>query len=503
VNSFLSHQSSSLARFAVFLSATVALYWSTVSQLASTVWNVETFSHGILIPAIVVWLVWRNRNEIFNEPVNSSWLALLGLAACIMVWFLGKIVDFRVLQNFGLVGMIVAGWAVCVGMSVFKKSLFPALFLLFVVPFGTFLDQPLMHATADITVRTLRMLGIPVFQDGLQFRLPTGNWSVIEACSGLRYLLASIILGSLFAYLNFTSWAKRLGFVFLCIVVALIANWIRAVTVVVVGHLSNMRFGTGDDHVWYGWVFFGIVMYAVFFLANRFTEIPQTAELSPTGKSESTQNSSTQMSGKLWLPVLVALVLIISARTAATNVSDKRIRENFFSNIVATSSLSSVDNLTYEPNFTNSVSNLKLKDLKNDVNSTEIFAAYYADQVNKGKMITGENALVKTDSNWKIVTFDKPPADNQNDFFYEAIVQAGTTRRLVFYWFQFADSSTPNRYAAARIQLTRALKFQPDEAVFVAISMPVSLDMNATRNQLRATANMFRNTLTAKLESQN
>jgi hypothetical protein len=45
--------------------------------------------------------------------------------------------------------------------------------------------------------------GHPGLPRGLQFVIPSGSWSVIEACSGVRYLIASFMVGALFAYLNY------------------------------------------------------------------------------------------------------------------------------------------------------------------------------------------------------------------------------------------------------------------------------------------------------------
>jgi exosortase A len=489
-------QRESIVKFAIFLAAILGLFWSTVVQLSHTIWTVETFSHGILIPGIAAWLVWRKRNVIFDAPHDTSWIAVTGVALCAAIWFAGKLVDFRILQNFGLVGLVISGWAVCVGLTVFKKSLFPALFLLFVVPFGTFLDQPLMQGTADVTVRTLRLLNVPVFQDGLQFKLPSGNWSVIEACSGLRYLLASIILGSLFAYLNFRSWAKRSFFIAICILVAIVANWIRAVTVVLVGHFSDMRLGTGDDHVWYGWAFFGLVMYAVFYLANRLTEEESVKERA----SDSTLIAAVPAGPRsiiLWSPVLISLLLAALARFFVAGLLDKAPRNDFFAGISPMQSLTATNVLTYEPDYANGIATLKMS----APNEVEAFVSYYANQANKGKMITGENGLVKVNSDWKIVSFDQPYANSESDAMYEAIVQKGASQRMVLYWFQLPSFNTPNRYVAARKQLIRALTFESDEALFAAVSAPVTRDAGATRNQLRESALVIRKALAEKLES--
>lgn len=89
-----------------------------------------------------------------------------------------------------------------------------------------------MEWTAKITVICLRMSGIPVYQEGLQFVIPSGNWSVVEACSGIRYLIASVTVGTLFAYLNYRSLKRRLLFVVVSFLVPIIANWARAYIIV-------------------------------------------------------------------------------------------------------------------------------------------------------------------------------------------------------------------------------------------------------------------------------
>ena len=126
--------------------------------------------------------------------------------------------------------------------------------------------------TADFTVAALRASGIPVYREGLQFVIPSGSWSVVEACSGIRYLMASFMVGSLFAYLNYRSWRRRLAFVAVSLVVPIVANWLRAYMIVMLGHLSGNTLAVGVDHLIYGWVFFGIVIMAMFMVGARWSE---------------------------------------------------------------------------------------------------------------------------------------------------------------------------------------------------------------------------------------
>ena len=106
----------------------------------------------------------------------------------------------------------------------------------------------------------VRASGIPVYRDGLQLVIPSGTWSIIEGCSGIRYLIASLMVGALFAHLNYRSTSRRLMFMLVALVVPIVANWFRAYMIVMIGHLSNNRLAVGVDHLIYGWVFFGVVI---------------------------------------------------------------------------------------------------------------------------------------------------------------------------------------------------------------------------------------------------
>ena len=56
------------------------------------------------------------------------------------------------------------------------------------------------------------------------------------------------------------------------IVVPVVANWLRAYMIVMLGHLSNNTIAVGVDHLVYGWVFFGIVIMLMFWIGARWAE---------------------------------------------------------------------------------------------------------------------------------------------------------------------------------------------------------------------------------------
>jgi len=245
----------------------VIFYDTTLAMVR--VWAVnETFTHGFLVLPLVIWLILQKKSQISSiEPVPEPWA--FGLLLLLLTgWLVGAAVDVEIVQQFFMVTIILISIWIAAGRQVLFYVLFPLMFLYFAVPFGQVLIHPLMLFTADFTVALIKMVGIPVYRDGLSFTLPTGSWSVVEECSGVRYLIASFLLGSIYAYLNYSSIKKRVIFILLSLVVPIIGNSLRAFGIVIIGHFSGMKLAIGIDHLVYGWVFFGFIIFLLFYAGS-------------------------------------------------------------------------------------------------------------------------------------------------------------------------------------------------------------------------------------------
>jgi exosortase A len=290
-----------LVLLALFQDTAVSMVWIWIRS--------ETYTHAFLVPVISAWLVWRRRGHLRGLPVRPVPWLLLPIALICLGWLAGRLATVQAATHFALVSLIVISVPAVLGWAVARALTFPLLFLFFSVPFGEFMVPQLMEWTADFTVTALRWTGIPVYRDGLQFVIPSGNWSVVEACSGIRYLIASLMVGSLFAYLNYRSPRRRAAFILVSILVPLVANWLRAYMIVMLGHLSGNKIAAGADHLIYGWVFFGIVIALMFMIGARWADADGVAEPvisgvegrdpSPVGKSE----------GAVWLQAVGVLFL--------------------------------------------------------------------------------------------------------------------------------------------------------------------------------------------------
>lgn len=255
--------------------ALFALFWPTVYSMVEIWERSETYAHGYFIFPITAWLLWRCRAALaqIQPAIELRGLILLALAGA--GWLLADAGSVNVMAQYGFIAMLIAVVLTLLGWPFVRAALFPLLFLFFAVPVGEFLIQPLMGVTADFTVALLQLTGIPVYREGMFFSIPSGNWSVVEGCSGLRYLIASVTLGVLYAYLTYRSWRRRLLFTVAAIIVPILANSGRAYLIVMIAHLSDMKLAVGIDHFIYGWVFFGLVMLLLFWIGSFWREDDQ------------------------------------------------------------------------------------------------------------------------------------------------------------------------------------------------------------------------------------
>ncbi len=247
-------------------------YFGTAASIVSIWERSATFAHGYVIVPISLWLVWQRRELLAQLPVRPCLPALAALVLCGAAWMLALLGDVLIVRQYAFALMIPLTVLAVAGVAITRAIAFPLGFLLFGVPVGEGLIDPLIQITASFTVDALRMTGIPVLREGNNFSIPSGDWSVVEACSGLRYLISSITLGCLYAYLTYRSAWRRALFVLVALLLPILANGLRAYMIVMIGHLSGMTMAVGVDHLIYGWAFFGLVMLLLFWIGSFWRE---------------------------------------------------------------------------------------------------------------------------------------------------------------------------------------------------------------------------------------
>ena len=446
---------------------------TTLSTIA--IWQrSDTYAHGFLIFPISAYLIWTRRNELLALPPQPSVLGLVALIGLGFIWLLAQSAEVLVVSQYALVAMVPAlVWAI-LGYRVGFALLFPLLFLLFAVPVGEFLLPPLMNFTADFTVAALRITGIPVFREGNFFTVPSGSWSVVEACSGLRYLIASLTLGCLFAYLTYRSVWRRIAFIAFSIVVPIIANGFRAYMIVMIGHLSNNRLATGVDHVIYGWVFFGFVMMLLFWIGSRWRE-PDESISDKEAESRRLQGSASVPLGKI-AAFATASALIAAVWPTYARYLDMLPANSTPINLTSPSAsppwLATGHTITdWQPLFLTAPGQLK-QAFSKDGKSVELLIKYYRNQHQDAELINSNNQLTSTrHATWGLISNDSSEVrvGDRSLSFVEAKLRSPRSKLLVWTWYWVGDHYTDNIYLAKIYQAKAKFLNQGDDAAAIFI----------------------------------
>ena len=235
-------------------------------------WNIDTYTHVLLVPPIIAWLVAIKAKEL-ALIVPKPWLpGLAVIAVGIALWAIGRISEINLIAHAGAVGALQGLVIASIGPRTSLLLALPLCFAVFLVPFGDEIVPPLQAITAEIAVALTHASGIPAEVDGIYIDTPVGLFIVAEACSGVKFLVAMVTLAVLVAYTRFESWTRRALFMLASIIVPIIANGVRAWGTIYIAQSQGVEFAAGFDHIFYGWIFFAIVVTLILVAAWRWFE---------------------------------------------------------------------------------------------------------------------------------------------------------------------------------------------------------------------------------------
>lgn len=297
--------------------AIVFAYATVLVKLFTDWWNDENYSHGLLIPFIIGYILWTQRDRLARASVRPS--LLLGGAAIVFALFAlwagvagAELYTQRLSLILLLTGITVYFW----GFSLLRVLLVPLglLFLAMPIPAIVFnkIAFPLQLFASRCAVWSMSMLGIPVLRQGNIIELKplnsfdTKKLEVVEACSGIRSLMTLMTLAVVFAYFTHTpsgdppSSGKRFGWlrsywfwrsaiiVVSAVPIAILTNAFRVSGTGVLAHYYGTAVADGFFHSFSGWAIYiaaFIMLFGIGMILDRFKPAPPDGEHSVERKS--------------------------------------------------------------------------------------------------------------------------------------------------------------------------------------------------------------------------
>lgn len=228
--------------------AVLPLYLPTLFWLVRSWLHNSYYSHGFLIPLVSLVIAWGKRESLKREePSRGAFLALaVGMAACVA----GFAWSIRSLSGVSLV-LVLAGlvW-VFYGLKAVRAMAFPIGFLVFMIPFPFFNEVAfrLQYVSIHSCTFLLHALGLSIATIGSEITLGETTFAIGLPCSGLNTLVALVALAAVFAYMLDRPAYKRVIIFMLSLPVAMLANALRIVSIILIAHYYQVEFATGFYH---------------------------------------------------------------------------------------------------------------------------------------------------------------------------------------------------------------------------------------------------------------
>ena len=295
-----------------------AVYSAVLAKLGSQWWTDENYSHGLLIPFIIGFILWSERDRFIGaaKAPQLGWGAA-AVAGALLVLLAGTAGAELFLQRASLVlmlgGIVVYFW----GWRVLRLALVPLALLALAIPIPVIVFNkiafPLQLFASRCAVWAMRLFDIPVLRQGNVIELMPLNsltpkkLEVVEACSGIRSLMTLLTLAVVYAYFTHPrgdrdsgggttsgrfGWLKSYGFwrssmlVFAAVPIAIITNALRVSGTGVLSHYYGTEVADGFFHSFSGWVVYIVAFLLLFAFGSLLDLIGKRRQKKQTATTE-------------------------------------------------------------------------------------------------------------------------------------------------------------------------------------------------------------------------
>jgi exosortase len=282
--------------------ALIFAYATVLIKLGNDWWVDENYSHGLLIPFVIGYIIWLQRDKLAAvKPQPATLCGGLAIAAALFALWAGVAGAELFTQRLSLL-LILAGTVVYfVGFRLLRWMLVPLVLLFLAIPIPAIIFNriafPLQLFASRCAVWSMSMLGIPVLRQGNVIELKplnsieTRKLEVVEACSGIRSLMTLVTLAVVFAYFTHPrsdnpqppnglfSWLRSYGFwraailVGSAVPIAILTNAARVSGTGILSHYYGTRVADGFFHSFSGWAVYIVaflLLFAVGWVLDRF-----------------------------------------------------------------------------------------------------------------------------------------------------------------------------------------------------------------------------------------
>lgn len=443
-------------------------------------------SHGPLVLICTLYLLILKRDQFRKLAADPEPIGFLLLALLLIVLFLAELTEISALQMFIMPLLVLSSIYILLGKQYLKITLVPITIMFFALPIWGPVVPTLQDITTWVTEFNLNVLGRPVYVVGNYLNVTGGVFLIEEGCSGLRFLLIAVILSLINSDLNSHSVKQGIVSLLVAVGLALLANWVRVIIIVVLGDMTNMQHSLVHDHGDFGWVIFLFVVLIPFLLISRIISRP-TIETVKTKESWSAAKATPR-------PHYFIITMLMIISVPLLRYGTQLISKDFNEEIELPSAFTNWDsndsvprNGSWKPGYKNASREIFKSYSGSSGVEVDLFLFHYSQQEQGAELINVENDIADGIL-WKVIPetelqYPVPGSDDITKVNEAEVINNSYEKKLVWYWYDVGGHITSSPVYAKIFQIFAQLQGN-NYANLMAISIECETECKEMRHYL-------------------
>lgn len=242
-------------------------------------WSTEQGAHGPIVLATGLWLLSREWGAARALARPGSWAIGAALLAVLLpLYIFARVTSIVEIEGAAMYAIVLTVAYMLWGAASLRAVWFPLFYLLFMFPppdtLFAMLTQPLKIAISQWAVAILHMAGYPIAGSCVSIQIGQYDMLVAAACAGLNSMISLTALGLFYIYIRHSAnWRYMLLLVACILPVAILANLIRVIILLLVTYHFGEAAGQGFIHEAAGLTMFMSALLGIFLIDSLATPI--------------------------------------------------------------------------------------------------------------------------------------------------------------------------------------------------------------------------------------
>ncbi|WP_419664119.1 VPLPA-CTERM-specific exosortase XrtD [Desulfosarcina variabilis] len=262
--------------------AVILTFWGTWSKLFSQWSRSDDYAYGMMIPPICLLLVWERRKALAALALRADLRGLLLMLFAVILFGLGELGAELFTTRAAVITLFIGALWWMHGRAVVRTLALPLLLLYFMLPLPGFVYRsitfPLQIMASTISVHLLNALGFLAYREGNIIDMGFGQFQIVEACNGLRFILPLLCMGVVIAFFRPMAGWKRTVLIGITIPLALATNIVRIVGTGILARYLGTEVAEGFFHDFSGWAVFTAAFALFMVIAAVLNRLPGRAQ---------------------------------------------------------------------------------------------------------------------------------------------------------------------------------------------------------------------------------